>query len=347
MTAANDFNYKVALASGLRDLQAGRLRQAEEQFRYLAAHFPAAGGGHRGLAKVFVEQGDRAAALATLRAGAASLAKAGDRSGGIGLLREAIPLGPTDPVVHRHLAAALTLAGLAAAAVEEQRRFANAAIDAGQRNMALREIRYALSTSGDDPALVSVAVACGLSVPELAAPQDQERTVLDRSVLDRTVLDPNGQDSGPGGEPSAAAAEPPHQWAPQPAPRSATADPRATSRPIHPAEPVAPGERGDESTDELAARYIAARDPRAADTALAAAREFLAAGRTHAASDLLLQVIASGLADHQAQRLLIEVATSIGNNDVARAKCALLAEALRLDGQTELAVEVERLAQAV
>jgi hypothetical protein len=38
---------------------------------------------------------------------------------------------------------------------------------------------------------------------------------------------------------------------------------------------------------------------------------------------------------------------SIGKRDVARAKCALLAEALRLDGQAELAVEVERLAQAV
>jgi hypothetical protein len=32
---------------------------------------------------------------------------------------------------------------------------------------------------------------------------------------------------------------------------------------------------------------------------------------------------------------------------VARTKIALLAEALRLDGQAELAVEVERLSQAV
>jgi thioredoxin-like negative regulator of GroEL len=95
-----------------------------------------------------------------------------------------------------------------------------------------------------------------------------------------------------------------------------------------------------------AAEYIAKGDPRAAEVALVAARQFIADGRTNAASDLLLQLIASGLADHQAQRLLVDVVSTIGKRDVARAKIALLAEALRLDGQPELAVEVERLAQA-
>ena len=42
-----DFNYKVALASGLKSLQGGRLRQADEQFRYLVQHFPTADGGRR------------------------------------------------------------------------------------------------------------------------------------------------------------------------------------------------------------------------------------------------------------------------------------------------------------
>jgi thioredoxin-like negative regulator of GroEL len=99
--------------------------------------------------------------------------------------------------------------------------------------------------------------------------------------------------------------------------------------------------------DMRAAEYIAKGDPRAAQAALVAARHFIRDGHTNAASDLLLQLIASGLADHQAQRLLVDVVTSIGKPDVARAKCALLAEALRLDGQAELAMEVERLAQAV
>ena len=56
MAAVQDFNYKVALASGLRELQAGRLRQAEQQFGYLCAKFPNAPGGYRGLAKVRMEQ---------------------------------------------------------------------------------------------------------------------------------------------------------------------------------------------------------------------------------------------------------------------------------------------------
>jgi len=339
MTAANDFNYKVALASGLRDLQSGRFRQAEEQFRYLVAHFPGSGGGYRGLAKVLVELEDREAALTTLRGGAASLAKAGDRSGGIALLKEAIPLGPTDAAVHRHLAAALGLADDHAAAIAEQRRFAHAAIDAGDRDAALREIRYALVSSGDDPALVSVAVECGLPVDGFSQAS-----------------------SFAAAEPALVPEEPAHNWAPAPAGASPAdtstgdrgapfaAPPRSAAEdPVPPLSVPVPAieERPDESADERAARYIAARDPRAAQAALVAAREFLTAGHTHAASDLLLQVIASGLADHQAQRLLVEVATSIGKKDVARAKCALLAEALRLDGQAELAVEVERLAQAV
>ncbi len=338
VTAANDFNYKVALATGLRDLQSGRLGQAEEQFRYLVAHFPAAGAGYRGLARVLLEQEDRAAALATLRAGAASLAKGGDRAGGIALLREAILLGPSDPAIHRHLAAALGLAGDHDGAVAEQRRFAHAAIDAGERDSALREIRYALSVSGDDPALVSVAVECSLPVHGFGAGSAE--------------VSPDGSESAPD------AAAPAHDRAPTPTservgvpvdrsvpmdrPAEAAAAPSAPD-----AAPTTPDEGPGEGADERAARYIAARDPRAAQAALVAAREHLANGHTNAASDLLLQVIASGLADHQAQRLLVEVASSIGKKDVARAKCALLAEALRLDGQAELAVEVERLAQAV
>ncbi|MHB8631191.1 MAG: hypothetical protein ACYC9W_04600, partial [Candidatus Limnocylindria bacterium] len=99
--------------------------------------------------------------------------------------------------------------------------------------------------------------------------------------------------------------------------------------------------------DMRAAEYIAKGDPRAAQAALVASRHFIASGQTSAASDLLLQLIASGLADHQAQRLLVDVVSSIGKREVARTKCTLLAEALRLDGQAELAVEVERLALAV
>ena len=44
-----------ALGSGLKSLQAGRLREAEEQFRYLTQKFPSTDGGYRGLAKVQAE----------------------------------------------------------------------------------------------------------------------------------------------------------------------------------------------------------------------------------------------------------------------------------------------------
>ena len=90
VAAVQDFNYKIALASGLRELQAGRLRQAEQQFGYLCSKFPAAPGGYRGLAKVRIEQADRPGALAALRDGAAKLAKAGQHAGVVGLLNEAL-----------------------------------------------------------------------------------------------------------------------------------------------------------------------------------------------------------------------------------------------------------------
>jgi len=102
----------------------------------------------------------------------------------------------------------------------------------------------------------------------------------------------------------------------------------------------------DAEVEAAAARYLATRDPRAAQPALEAARRYLRDGRTDAASDLLLQLIASGVADHDAQRLLVEVARTLGKREVARAKCQLLVQALLLDGRNDLAAEVEALAQA-
>src|SRR5258708_38812857 len=105
MAAAQDFNYKVALASGLRELQAGRLRQAEQQFEYLCAKFPASAGGYRGLAKVRMEQADRPGALPALRDGAAKRAKAQEHAGVISPLAEGPPLAPPGLAAHRRLAA--------------------------------------------------------------------------------------------------------------------------------------------------------------------------------------------------------------------------------------------------
>ena len=350
MKAASDFNYKVALASGLRELQAGRLRQAEEQFRYLCAKFPTVDGGYRGLAKVLIETDDRAAAIATLREGAGKLAKAGEHAAVIGLLNEALQLDPLDHVTHRRLGAALALAGESGAAAAEYVRYARAA-SVVDPDAARREIRYGLDALGAEPALVSLARELG----------------IDDALPERAI-------SRPQAVPAAFAPAPPTAPARAEAisdvdlrlgaipglPRRVIERPEAelpppyVSQPMVPA-PVAPVELVEQiehiadpmEADLRAAEYIAAKDPRAAQAALIAARHFIADGRTHAASDLLLQLIASGLADHQAQRLLVEVVSSIGKRDVAKAKCALLAEALRLDGKADLAVEVERLAQAV
>src|SRR5213076_2768686 len=90
--ASKDFNYQVALKEGLKSLEQGRLRQAEQSFKYLVDKFPGAEGGYRGLAKVHFEQEDRVGALRVLRDGAAALTKSGDRSAAIGLLRQAVVL---------------------------------------------------------------------------------------------------------------------------------------------------------------------------------------------------------------------------------------------------------------
>jgi hypothetical protein len=100
------------------------------------------------------------------------------------------------------------------------------------------------------------------------------------------------------------------------------------------------------AVEAAAATYLATRDPRAAGMALEAVRYYIKEGRVDSASDLLLQLIASGVADHDAQRLLVDVVRTLGKREVAKTKCQLLAHALLLDGRNDLAAEVEALALA-
>jgi thioredoxin-like negative regulator of GroEL len=97
--------------------------------------------------------------------------------------------------------------------------------------------------------------------------------------------------------------------------------------------------------EAAAARYLATRDPRAAKLALDAAQHYIDQGHTDAASDLLLQLISAGVADHDAQRLLIAVTRTLGKREVASVKAQLLVRALRLDGRDDLVAEVEALTQ--
>jgi hypothetical protein len=90
---------------------------------------------------------------------------------------------------------------------------------------------------------------------------------------------------------------------------------------------------------------IAAKDVRATSAALDAARRLLGLGKLQSASDVLLDYIGHGFCDREAQRLLIEVDCAIGRRDYAKEKCQLLSYAYRLDGRTEVAEDVERLAR--
>ena len=170
-TRSSDFNYKVALASGLKSLQAGRLRQAEEQFRYLLTRFPAADGGYRGLAKVLIEQEDRPAALRMLLDGGAAVAKSGQRAAAVGLYRDAAAVDGNDLTAHRRLAAALTLAGEQTGAAEEYVRYIQAALLLGARERARLETEFALERLPESRELIKMARTLGMDAPEPRAPE--------------------------------------------------------------------------------------------------------------------------------------------------------------------------------
>jgi Flp pilus assembly protein TadD len=358
----------------------GRLRQAEEQFQYLLTRFPAADGGYRGLAKVLIEQEDRPAALRMLLDGGAAVAKSGQRAAAIGLFRDATALDPNDLTAHRRLAAALTLAGEPGTAAAEYVRYIQTALLLGAKERARHEAQFALerlpaSGSGE---LVRIARTLGLDVeeppaapvpvpaPRAATPTVSSEVKGDRAALMRSAFgvtekaqsalpsQPSWRDAAP------AKSEPP------PAPVGAESEPEPALESASSSNPWADGEVSDpqavtlgasdgeqpaedadsQAVEADAARYLAKRDPRGGVAALAAARRYIADGRNDAASDLLLQLIASGVADHDAQRLLVDVVRTLGKRDVAKAKCQLLVQALRLDGREDLAAEVEQLALA-
>jgi tetratricopeptide (TPR) repeat protein len=98
------------------------------------------------------------------------------------------------------------------------------------------------------------------------------------------------------------------------------------------------------AADVRATILIGARDARATEAALDAARRLMALHKMQAASDVLLDLIGAGFKDREAQRLLIEVNCELGRRETAREKCQLLGAAYRLDGQGAIAEDVERLA---
>lgn len=363
MKTVQDFNYKVALASGLKHLQSNRLRQAEEQFRYLISKFPRADGGYRGLARVHVELGDKAAALATLREGAAALSKSGDRTIAIDLLKEAVSLDPLDLAAHRRLASAYALNGDTNAAATEYMRFTKLEMESGDPERARLEAQYALETLGEIPALHDLARNAGIGLrtvrtdvaPTPSAPVEQPRP---SAPIDERTAVFGRADAAPQVEPPAASA-----WEiPVEAPAALATDERAaliTPPAADPragllTEPAAPPPSAPAAPaadplvlEERAALLLARKDPQAGAAAIEAASALLEAGKTNAASDLLLSLIASGNMVHDAELELIAVANALGRRDVATDRATLLANAMRLAGDEDRAAQVERIAQTL
>ncbi len=381
---SSDFNYKVALASGLKSLQGGRLRAAEEQFRYLVKHFPSAEGGYRGLAKVLVEQEDRPAAVRILLQGGAALAKADQRPLATQLYREAMTLDPNDLAAHRRLAAALALAGQTDDAAHEYVRFIKNAMAHGDDERAKLEAVYALERLPGKDEIAEAATVLGIEIPPPPPPRPgaQEPALAPLAAAPLAVAAKRGTPRQPRLSPREpapdawnaptttsndasaaarlAAIQPPPAKAEMPAkdPWAKAAEPTGapeaaadgkrpenTSADAPPAQTV-PVEADGRTVEATAAEYLANGDQRGGQAALEAARRYIAEGRMDAASDLLLQLIASGIARHDAQRLLVDVTKSMGKSDLTRTKMRLLVEALRLDGRNELAAEVEQAAQA-
>jgi DNA-binding SARP family transcriptional activator len=324
MKAVQDFNYKVDLAEGLKHLKAGKLRLAEDRFRRLITRTPTADGGYRGLARVQVELGDRAAALATLREGAAALSRAGERAIAIDMLREATTLDPLDLSAHRRLAAALALAGDVGASAAEYDRFANAEIAAGDPDRAKLEASYALETLGEIPALHELARTVGLQLrtaPRRLAPEPVSQPA---AVVEAEPLQYAAEHLSRASDSSASEVgmDPRLAWTmPEPAPAQ---PPGATS------QPAARTVTDPLVLEERAMALIAARDARAGPEAVAAASALAAGGKINAASDLLLALVASGVAVHDAERELISVARALGRNELAEERERLLGEAVKL-----------------
>ena len=318
------------------------MRQAEEQFRYLVQHFAASEGGYRGLAKVLVEQEDRPAALRVLLDGGAALAKADQRASAIALYREAIRLDAHDLAAHRRLSAALALTGESDEAAHEYVRYITAALEVNDTDRAQLEAAYALERLPGNGQIIEVAHRAGATIPKPRESTADREALMRTAFVGATPTAPTSWDAPAPPVPAAPAAS---AWD---TPGSAEGDGWASpARPeLADPEPIAA------DTDALvveatAARYLAKGDPRGGQAAIEAARRYIADGRLDAASDLLLQLIGAGIADHEAQRLLVDVTRSLGKRDVAKAKVQLLVQALRLDGRTELAAEVEQLAQAL
>lgn len=527
--------HKLATDAAQQLFDTGKLRQAEKAFLELVQKHGEAEA-YVGLARTQISLDDQAAALNTLREGAAKFARQGDRATAISLLAEAAALVPEDLSAHRRLAAALANQGDMPGAVEEYARFVDVALRAGDSRRALLELAYGRETLGDLPGLAALVDRVTGAHSRIDAPQPAARKaslVHHLPAASSTPVPPPPTSTlrversreAPSTQPVAGpdprlailgltaprvdapvtpdprlealkefARQAEATITPKPQPEVAkprveavitsepqpaiTVDPRLealsllSSQPVPAPQPIAPEKaaanaqawvdvkmppklppkptkaeakaeakaakaeakaeakaaelRAAEAKQESkpaprtrpdashtavilngartithvdhtdleapvdvlaragvvkriapkpvlahlsidqqlsalpamasgidgaavaasrAALLTGARDARATDATLDAARRLLALGKLQSASDVLLDYIAHGFTDREAQRLLIEVDCALNRRDVAKEKCDLLSRAYRLDGRGDVAEDVERLAK--
>ncbi len=285
-----------------------------------------------------MQLGDKTTAVTTLREGAAALTRAGGRAIAIALLRECVALDPLELSAHRRLAAALALGGDLSGAAAEYVRYATAELAAGNEERARLEATYALESFGDIPALRDLANTLGLPLRTVHLVRaDGDDVASEASHLAPTVAPEvaaegvasdvaSGPDQarfeGPGG--TAASVRPDSD----PFTRGAAAWREIAQAPS--TSPATPSADDPLVLEARAMALIGSRDPEAGAAAIEATRALAAGGMVQAASDLLLELVASGIAVHDAQRELIGVARAIGRGDLADERERLLGEAARL-----------------
>lgn len=298
-------------------LTKGRAREAAKAFRELATkHGDVAS--YRGLAKALLLLDERDGAVQALREGAALRLKRGDRAGELELLADAVVAAPVDLAVHRRLAAALANHGDLAGACDEYGRFIDAALELGDTRRAWLELAYGREILGELPPLLAIVDRITVrSAPEPGGAVDHAKSGSARRNEPIDLMQRAARRRGeeletvlaglvPAGPPQAAAA---------------IAYMRATV-------------------------LIAARDPRATDATLAAARQLLALDRPRAAADALLAYINAGFRGRDAHLVLAEAIRRLGRSDLAEDKCRLLATLHRLDGDVNAAGAAESAALA-
>lgn len=411
--------HRLASEAAGRLLESGRARHAEIAYRELVEkHGDIAS--YCGLAHAQAGMQDEGAALATLRAGAAKFAQAGDRASAVALLLEAVSIAPSDLAAHRRLAAALANQGDLPSAIREYARFVDMALSQQDTRRAWLELAYGRETLGDLPGLRAIVDRVAAATGGAAGPTPRTGEVP--RIIARSELAPRAaavKTPALRTEPPALRPEPPalrtqpttpaasaskghslgermHSAQPQTRPSASQTTvvlkgastvthaeqvdlggptdllaraglsgnghkPKpvvAPARPVRPARPpldleheikaLVPKGNDMEAANSAATRatlLIGMRDQRANDATLDAAHRLLTLGKLQSASDLLLDYIAHGFAEREAQRLLIEIDCAIGRRDTAKEKCHLLSYAYRLDGRLDVAEDVERIAR--